>query len=198
MLGYLAPPPIQTLSKSGSTISLTGQGLPTSSITDNNTTYSVATTSANGLLSASDKTALDKLKGVQPYFLVYYTGSGDTEITGTTVLKFNNVTRDTHSAYSTSTGKFTAPVAGIYLFNFNYYSNDATAPGSMRPCIHIDGADVEATVQMSSMSPGSLSVIARMPAGATAYVGPYNTTYKMNFYAGANHTSFSGTLLSYI
>ena len=198
MLGYLAPPPIQTLSKSGSTISLTGAGLPTSSITDNNTTYSVATTSENGLLSASDKTALDKLKGTQPYFLVYYSGSGDTEITGTTVLKFNNVTRDTHSAYSTSTGKFTAPIAGIYLFTFNYYSNDATAPGSMRPCIHIDGADTAATVQMSSMSPGSLSVIARMPAGATAYVGPYGTTYKMNFYAGQYHTSFSGTLLSYI
>lgn len=68
----------------------------------------------------------------------------------------------------------------------------------MRPCIHIDGADTAATVQMSSMSPGSLSVIARMPAGATAYVGPYGTTYKMNFYAGQYHTSFSGTLLSYI
>lgn len=198
MLGYLAPPPIQTLSKSGSTISLTGAGLPTSSITDNNTTYDIATTSANGLLSASDKTALDKLKGTQPYFLVYYSGSGDTEITGTTVLKFNNVTRDTHSAYSTSTGKFTTPVAGIYLFTFNYYSNDATSPGSMRPCIHIDGADTAATVQMSSMSPGSMSVIARMPAGATAYVGPYSTTYKMHFYAGQYHTSFSGTLLSYI
>ena len=63
MLGYLVPPPIQTLSKSGSTISLIGQGLPTSSITDNNTTYDIATTSVNGLLSASDKTALDKLKG---------------------------------------------------------------------------------------------------------------------------------------
>lgn len=199
MKGIVTAPPIQILSKSGSTISLSGPGLPTQTITDSNTTYNIATTSANGLLSSTDKAALDKLKGVQPYFLTYYSSTtGDTDLTGTTVVKFNSVVRDTHNAYNTSTGKYTVPVAGIYLFTFNYYSNDSTAPGSYRPCIHIDGGDSAATVQMSSMSPGSISVIARMPSGATAYVGPYGTTYKIAFYAGSMHTSFSGTLLSYI
>lgn len=55
--------------------------------------------------------------------------------------EFNTVVRDTHSAYSTSTGLFTAPVAGIYLFTFNYYTNDDTAVGSKRPTIRISGGD---------------------------------------------------------
>ena len=52
-----------TLSKSGSTITLTGSDGSTSSVTDantdTNTTYSAATTSAAGLMSASDKSKLD-------------------------------------------------------------------------------------------------------------------------------------------
>lgn len=50
-----------TISKSGSTITLTGSDGKTSSVTDSdtNTTYSAATTSAAGLMSAADKTKLD-------------------------------------------------------------------------------------------------------------------------------------------
>lgn len=48
-----------SLSKSGSTITLTASDGTTSSVTDSNTTYSVATTSANGLMSNSDKTKLN-------------------------------------------------------------------------------------------------------------------------------------------
>ena len=51
------------LTKSGSTITLTGSDGSTSSVTDantdTNTTYSAATTSAAGLMSASDKSKLD-------------------------------------------------------------------------------------------------------------------------------------------
>ena len=50
-----------TLSKNGSTITLTGEDGSTSSIVDTDTTYSDATTSTSGLMSASDKTKLDNL-----------------------------------------------------------------------------------------------------------------------------------------
>ena len=50
-----------TLSKSGSTITLTGEDGSTSSVVDADTTYSDATTSTSGLMSASDKTKLDNL-----------------------------------------------------------------------------------------------------------------------------------------
>ena len=48
-----------TISKSGSTITLTGSDGKTSTVTDSNTTYSAATTSAAGLMSANDKTKLN-------------------------------------------------------------------------------------------------------------------------------------------
>ena len=50
-----------TLSKSGSTITLTGEDGSVSTVTDANTTYGNATTSASGLMSASDKTKLNNL-----------------------------------------------------------------------------------------------------------------------------------------
>ena len=49
------------LSKSGSTITLTGEDGSVSTVTDANTTYGDATTSASGLMSASDKTKLNNL-----------------------------------------------------------------------------------------------------------------------------------------
>lgn len=52
-----------SLSKSGSTITLTGSDGSTTSVTDadTNTTYNAATTSANGLMSANDKKRLDAI-----------------------------------------------------------------------------------------------------------------------------------------
>lgn len=50
-----------TISKSGSTVTLTGSDGSTTSFTDANTTYSAATQSAAGLMSAADKTKLDGL-----------------------------------------------------------------------------------------------------------------------------------------
>ena len=48
-----------SLTKSGNTITLTGSDGKTTSVTDSNTTYSNATTSAAGLMSAADKTKLN-------------------------------------------------------------------------------------------------------------------------------------------
>lgn len=48
-----------TLSKTGSTIKLAGSDGSEQTVTDDNTTYGAATTSAAGLMSASDKTKLD-------------------------------------------------------------------------------------------------------------------------------------------
>ena len=48
-----------TLKKDGNTITLIGSDGSKSNVTDANTTYSVASTSANGLMSASDKAKLD-------------------------------------------------------------------------------------------------------------------------------------------
>ena len=49
------------MSKNGSTITLTGSDGKTTSVTDNNTTYSTATQSADGLMSSEDKTKLNSI-----------------------------------------------------------------------------------------------------------------------------------------
>lgn len=48
-----------SISKSGSTITLTGSDGSTSTVSDSNTTYSAASTTANGLMSSADKTKLN-------------------------------------------------------------------------------------------------------------------------------------------
>lgn len=62
-----------------------------------------------------------------PYFEAYYTGNGETSfaLDGTSgqAIPFNAVDIDTHNAYSTSTGKYTCPVSGVYLAIFNFFSN---------------------------------------------------------------------------
>ena len=50
-----------SLSKSGSTITLTGSDGSTTSVSDSNTTYSEATSSTNGLMSSTDKKRLDAI-----------------------------------------------------------------------------------------------------------------------------------------
>lgn len=58
------------LSKSGSTITLTGSDGSTTSVSDSNTTYSVATSSANGLMSSTDKSKLNGIAtGANAYTL---------------------------------------------------------------------------------------------------------------------------------
>ncbi len=62
------------LSKSGSTITLTGSDGSTTSVADSNTTYSAATTSANGLMSSADKSKLDGIaSGANAYTHPSYT-----------------------------------------------------------------------------------------------------------------------------
>ena len=63
-----------TLEKNENTITLIGSDGSKSNVTDANTTYSVATTSANGLMSASDKTKLDGIAtGANKYTHPSYT-----------------------------------------------------------------------------------------------------------------------------
>jgi len=61
-------------------------------------------------------------------FAAYRSGGGDSTYTGTVV--FNNEYYDHGSDYSTSTGKFTAPVAGIYRFGFNGFTNQGATTAS--------------------------------------------------------------------
>lgn len=101
------------LTKSGSTITLTGSDGSTSSVTDantdTNTTYSAATTSAAGLMSASDKSKLDGITASADTVsfsrsLSSGTKIGTITINGTGTDLYCQTNTDTNTTYSAGTG----------------------------------------------------------------------------------------------
>jgi hypothetical protein len=71
------------------------------------------------VVNNSDLFILGKLATVlYPAFLAYSTSSTHTTNTGT-ILDFNATRLNRGSAFNTGTYQFTAPIAGIYSFNFN-------------------------------------------------------------------------------
>jgi len=68
----------------------------------------------------------------QPGFNVRFNTSNSTSPTGIDTVKFNQIVTNIGSHYSTSTGRFTAPVSGLYQFNLSiYFQNGTNYVGSM-------------------------------------------------------------------
>jgi hypothetical protein len=134
-----------------------------------------------------------------PYQPSFYavSNAGDTAYTANQVIVFNTTRHNTGSHFNTSNGRFTAPVAGKYLFIGNFYSyggynttiiltingSQYNAPGDVTPYF------VNAT-NANAISAG-FSLIWELAAGD--YVEPRSRAtsqiYRM-------HSHFSGQLLS--
>ena len=68
----------------------------------------------------------------QPGFNVRFNTSNSTSPTGIDTVKFTQIVTNIGSHYSTSTGRFTAPVSGFYQFNLSmYFQNGTNYVGSM-------------------------------------------------------------------
>ena len=94
-----------TLTKNGSTITLTGSDGSSQSVSDSNTTYSAATQSANGLMSSTDKTKLDGIAtGANKYSLPTASSStlGGVKV-GTNLSISNGVLSATDTKYDAAT-----------------------------------------------------------------------------------------------
>ena len=94
-----------SLSKSGSTITLTGSDGSSQSVSDSNTTYNAATQSANGLMSSTDKTKLDGIAtGANNYSLPTASSStlGGVKV-GTNLSISNGVLSATDTKYNAAT-----------------------------------------------------------------------------------------------
>lgn len=186
------------LSKSGSTITLTGSDGSTSSVTDantdTNTTYSNATTSAAGLMSASDKSKLDGITASADSVsfsrsLSSGTKIGTITINGTGTDLYCQTNTDTNTTYSAGTGLSLSGTA----FSVKYgtaagtacQGNDSRLSNARTPTAHNQAA--------STITAGTLA--GQVVANASA-VTTLGTAQVRNIYAGTSDMTAGSTSLT--
>ena len=120
--------------------------------------------------------------------------AAQTTYTAGQVIVFNTASYNVGSGYNTSTGAFTAPVAGLYLFTFQIYLN----PGSTNSPVgfYKNGTLEIFCLQGTAQSGIGFSSLISMSASDTVdlrvRVGTGGTATVFN---GGDHTQFTGTLL---
>lgn len=175
-----------SISKSGSTITLTGSDGSTSTVTDSNTTYSAATTSASGLMSATDKTKLDgiqsgatkveksttngniKINGAET---VVYTQPALTKSDVTTALGYTPpTTNTTYSVATTSANGLMSSTDKTKLDGIEANANNYTLPTASST---LGGVKTTSTVTSTS------GLTASPIINGVVYYKDTNTTYSV-------------------
>ena len=137
-------------------------------------------------------------KPQQPYFQAFRSGSqSGYNASGNfaSVVIYNNATINVGGHYNASTGYFTAPVEGIYIFFAAAYISGWTAGQSWFSSTsgRLSGTDI---VYGSSKAFPEASIIIKMGANDTVGFHPYQaSTTNATILANANHTFFRGYFL---
>jgi len=129
-----------------------------------------------------------------PAFLAAGIGGSTSYGSGAEFILANALT-NTGSNYSTSTGRFTAPVAGFYIFIYAIYSYAGAAAQIAFKKNGSDYAPGTDTIGLTSVVPNYIngtSFMIYLAANDTASFG-WRNGYSGNIYHG--HTSFSGFLV---
>jgi hypothetical protein len=124
----------------------------------------------------------------QPSFLATKTNANQV---GPGVISFNNVVSNVGSHYSTSTNRFTAPVAGVYWI-FTSLLTDSTR--RCQASIRKNGSAVVTMEQFPGQyQQGALGIA--VPLGVNDFVEVHLTTSSDGVYGTSNYSSFSGFLI---
>lgn len=194
-----------TVSAGGLTVSASGAAITGTTTIAGNTTISGGNFATRGF-SDSATAAAFKIDGdgvwtnvgtTQPAFAAYRATSQQTS--GTTLI-FNTEQFDTGSDFNTSTGVFTAPVAGVYCFSASAEFTNSTGSTVSGQFYITSGALSNIANTSFSYATGvtfavSTSVVVKLAANDTVSVG-LNTSLSSTFVLTATaYSRFSGALL---
>ena len=110
-------------------------------------------------------------------------------------IKFNDVSVNIENGYNPSTGKFTAPVDGVYQISFSYLQQN----GYKSYVTFIKDGTMYSEVHANHKNHDQLSktVLIQLKKGQTVWVRlPKNPSYVV--YGGGRYTTFGGYLISYL
>ena len=125
-------------------------------------------------------------------FAAYKSGGSDSSYTGTVV--FNSELYDHGSCYSTSTGKFTAPVAGIYRFGFNSFTNSGGSTSSRIYLYKNEGIYIQKGNSIDRHG-NCIDTLIKLAANDTVSIRG-NTSYPVYLYRSQAHNIFYGHLVT--
>jgi hypothetical protein len=142
-------------------------------------------TGANTITNAALATGIQSSKLANPYKFSAYRSSTWTTSSGGATIVFNTESFDTSANYSTSTGLFTAPVAGFYQFNTSVGDG-----GSARALLALykNGTEYIRLYDSNTVSAGPLDV------GGAAFIQlATSDTIGINLLTASNVTGGFGT-----
>jgi hypothetical protein len=136
-------------------------------------------------------------KPSNPAFRAYYTTNGTWTLAGNDTFVFNATEYNIGSCYNTSNGRFTAPVAGVYQFNFYTILLGAYSNGEI--WFQKNGADLTSGTHLhfSTSTSGVWSNVHYVTSAylnSGDYVSFVNKAQTVNYH-GDDWSSFSGYLV---
>jgi phage gp36-like protein len=137
-----------------------------------------------------------------PTFYAYQSGSAGATALGAFTTQFNTILVNRGSYYNLTTGRFTAPIAGIYQFQIKLLARYSSAAGAVEITLYKNGANVVSRSCGYAYITGAndhdpITAIVYLSLVANDYVQMGVTTVNAgpDYYYGENLASFCGHLI---